>query len=235
MLAQAGVRWVIFSDDPINDLGNGNPPTGAQLIDGLKQLVTRAHTAQVAFWCSTLTPFQGSGGWSAPGETARAAIITFIKSADSGCDAIVDQDSATHDPTKTTWYLPAFDAGDHLHPNEQGLQAIADAVKLEGFTAPTGAGGAVGSGRDWRRWRRERDLRGGRGRCGRCSIGRCEWRRRSRRGGRGGQHNTADGRRRRSRRDAGRRCHDARRRHVGPSRQRCRSDDAKRGQRRLQL
>ena len=145
-LSQSGVRWIIFSDDPINDLGGANRPTGDQLIAGLKQLVAKAHAANVEFWCSTLTPFEGSGGWSQPGETARAAVIAFIKSADGGCDAIVDQDTATHDPTKPTWYLPTFDAGDHLHPNEKGLQAIADAVDLKGFAPPEGMGGAASGG-----------------------------------------------------------------------------------------
>ncbi len=68
-LSQSGVRWIIFSDDPINDLGGANRPTGDQLIAGLKQLVAKAHAANVEFWCSTLTPFEGSGGWSQPGET----------------------------------------------------------------------------------------------------------------------------------------------------------------------
>lgn len=145
VLSQTGVRWVIFSDDPINDLGSGNPPTGEQLIDGLKQLVQKAHAANIEFWCSTLTPYEGSGGWKPAGETARAAIISFIKQPDSGCDRIVDQDTATHDPAKPTWFLPANDAGDHLHPNEKGLQAIADAVPLNGFTAPPSAGGSAGA------------------------------------------------------------------------------------------
>jgi lysophospholipase L1-like esterase len=133
VLAQPNVRWVIFSDDPINDLGGANPPTGDQLIAGLKQLVSRSHARGVRFLCSTLTPFQGAGGWSSAGETARQAIIAFIKSADSGCDGIVDQDAATHDPAKPTWYLPSYDAGDHLHPNQMGLQAIANAVDLPGL------------------------------------------------------------------------------------------------------
>ena len=91
VLSQTGVRWVIFSDDPINDLGSGNPPTGQQLIDGLKQLVAKAHAAKIRCWCSTLTPFEGSAGWKPAGETARSAIHTLIKSQDSGCDAIVDR------------------------------------------------------------------------------------------------------------------------------------------------
>ena len=128
---QPDVKWVIFSDDPINDLGAGaGRPSGDQLITGLKQLVSAAHAAHLKYLCSTLTPFEGSSGWSQDGETSRGQINTFVRSADSGCDGVVDQDMATHDPAAPTKYLAKYDAGDHLHPNEAGLQAIADAVDL---------------------------------------------------------------------------------------------------------
>jgi lysophospholipase L1-like esterase len=133
VLAQPGVKWVIFSDDPINDLGSGNPPTGSQLIAGITQLINRAHQAGLKFLCSTLTPFQGAGGWTPQGETARGQINTFVRGASSGCDGVVDQDVATHDPASPTRFLPAFDNGDHLHPNNAGLQAIANAVNLSFF------------------------------------------------------------------------------------------------------
>jgi lysophospholipase L1-like esterase len=126
-LAQPGVRWVIFADDPINDLTNRNP-TADQLITGLKQLISAAHGKGVKFICSTLTPFEGAGGWKAELEPKRATVNSFIRGAGSGCDGIVDQDTATHDPAQPTKFRAAFDSGDHLHPNEAGLQAIADAV-----------------------------------------------------------------------------------------------------------
>jgi lysophospholipase L1-like esterase len=135
VLARPEVRWVIFSDDPINDLGSGNPPTGDQLIAALRTLISRAHQRGVAFLCSTLTPFQGAGGWSQQGERGRAAVNAFVRSTGSGCDAVVDQDNATHDPANPTRFLPAYDIGDHLHPNEAGLQAIANAVNLNLFPA----------------------------------------------------------------------------------------------------
>jgi lysophospholipase L1-like esterase len=135
VLSQPGVKWVIFSDDPINDLGSSsNRPTGAQLIAGLKQLVSSAHAAGIEFLCSTLTPFQGAGYWTSDGETGREQVNAFIRSAGSGCDGVIDQDQATHDPANPTKYLPAYDAGDHLHPNEAGLQAIANAVDLNLFS-----------------------------------------------------------------------------------------------------
>ena len=134
VIAQPGVGWVIFSDDPINDLGSSNNrPSGAQLIAGLQQLISRAHQAGIKFLCSTLTPFEGAGYWTSAGETGREQVNAFIRSAGSGCDGIVDQDTATHDPAHPTKYLPAYDAGDHLHPNEAGLQAIANAVDLNLF------------------------------------------------------------------------------------------------------
>jgi lysophospholipase L1-like esterase len=98
------------------------------------QLITRAHQKGIKFLCSTLTPFEGAGYWTMVGETGREAVNAFIRSANSGCDAIVDQDNATHDPANPTRYLPAYDAGDHLHPNDAGMQAIANAVDLTIFT-----------------------------------------------------------------------------------------------------
>ncbi len=134
VLAQPDVKWVIFSDDPINDLGAGaGRPSGDQLIAGLEQLVAQAHAAHLKYLCSTLTPFEGSGGWSQEGETSRGQINAFVRSAASGCDGVVDQDMATHDPAAPTKYLAKYDAGDHLHPNEAGLQAIADSVDLSLF------------------------------------------------------------------------------------------------------
>ena len=132
VLAQPGARWVIFSDDPINDLGSTSPPPSAdQLIAGAKQLVSRAHAQGLKFLCSTLTPYEGAGYWTQQGETAREAFNAFVRGSGSGCDGVVDQDAATHDPAHPTRYLPAYDAGDHLHPNEAGLQAIANAVNLD--------------------------------------------------------------------------------------------------------
>ncbi|WP_063627936.1 GDSL-type esterase/lipase family protein [Actinospica robiniae] len=137
VLGQPGVRWVIFSDDPINDLGSTSPqPTAAQLIAGVQQLIALAHQNGIKFICSTLTPYQGAGYWNSSGESAREAIDAFIRGSGSGCDGVIDQDAATHDPSNPTWYLPAYDSGDHLHPNDAGYQAIANAVNLGLFTPP---------------------------------------------------------------------------------------------------
>ena len=65
----------------------------------------------------------------------RVLACTPMRSAASGCDAIVDQAAATGDPSDPTSYAPFYDVGDHLHPNENGMQAIANAVPLSAFRA----------------------------------------------------------------------------------------------------
>jgi lysophospholipase L1-like esterase len=140
VLSQPGVKWVIFSDDPINDLGSTSPPpTSAQLIAGLQQLISTAHQNGIKFLCSTLTPYQGAGYWTQQGETAREAYNAYVLGSGSGCDGVVDQAAATSNPSDPTMYLPAYDSGDHLHPNDAGYQAIANAVNLNLF-----GGGAEG-------------------------------------------------------------------------------------------
>jgi lysophospholipase L1-like esterase len=37
------------------------------------------------------------------------------------------------DPAHPTRLLPAYDSGDHVHPNDAGYQAMADIVNLSWF------------------------------------------------------------------------------------------------------
>jgi lysophospholipase L1-like esterase len=149
VLAQSNVKWVIFSDDPINDLsGSGTPPSYDSLLTGVQSLMQQAHANGLKFYCSTLTPNGGrpADQWSPAAETIREQLNAYYLSANSGCDGIVDQDTATHDPTNPTQYRPAFNTqnpdgtpgpgtGDFLHPNDAGMQAIANSVDLGLFTA----------------------------------------------------------------------------------------------------
>jgi lysophospholipase L1-like esterase len=124
VLGQTNVKWVIFSDDPINDLGRSTPAID---IGQIKMMMTMAHAKGVKFLCSTLTPFL-------PDEPKRAMVVDFIRSADSGCDGIVDQEKATAVPgMMPARWAQQFNAGDSLHPNAAGMQAIADIVDLAIF------------------------------------------------------------------------------------------------------
>ena len=85
------------------------------------------------FFCSTLTPFEGASYWSPEEEVSREQFNAFILSRQSGCDAVIDQDRASHDPDHPSRFLPVYDSGDHLHPNDAGHRAIADAIELRLF------------------------------------------------------------------------------------------------------
>jgi lysophospholipase L1-like esterase len=134
VLDQPGVKWVVFADDPINDVNNSNPPSGQQLIDGVTKMINAAHAAGVKFLCATLTPFKPDQGWTQAGENSRDAYDSFVRGSGSGCDGVVDFDSAVHNPGDPATWNAAFDSGDHLHPNTDGLQAMANAVNLSLFS-----------------------------------------------------------------------------------------------------
>jgi lysophospholipase L1-like esterase len=131
VLEQAGVRWVILSDDPINDLSGDPAIPFEKFLIAYRSLISQAHARKLKFFCSTLTPFEGASRWTTQAEKTRERINDFVRSSQSGCDGVIDQDLATHDPRKPTRFLPAFDNGDHLHPNDAGYQAIANSVRLE--------------------------------------------------------------------------------------------------------
>ena len=52
-------------------------------------------------------------------------------------DGVIDFDKATRDPQNPQSYLPLYDSGDHLHPNDAGYQAMANSIDLSLFTAAT--------------------------------------------------------------------------------------------------
>jgi lysophospholipase L1-like esterase len=130
-LQQPGAKWVVLSDDAINNLNTDRPSTAAQLIGALRQLIGRAHRAGIKAICSTLTPFGATDSI----EAARQDVNTFILSSTSGCDAVLDQAKAVSDPANPAVLLPAYNSGDNLHPNEAGLQAIANAMDLNALAA----------------------------------------------------------------------------------------------------
>jgi lysophospholipase L1-like esterase len=54
-------------------------------------------------------------------------------------DAVVDFEAAIRDPNDAKRVRADFDPGDHLHPNDKGYQAMADAVDLSLFTGKPAA------------------------------------------------------------------------------------------------
>jgi hypothetical protein len=45
-------------------------------------------------------------------------------------DAVLDFDAVIVDPERPQRILPAYDSGDHLHPGDAGLRALAESIDL---------------------------------------------------------------------------------------------------------
>jgi lysophospholipase L1-like esterase len=141
VLAVPGVRYVTVLIG-INDIGHpagsapaAEAPTAQELIAGYRQLIARAHAQGVAIFGATMTPFEGTtfAGYYTPEKDAvREAVNQWMRSSGE-FDAVLDFDRAVRDPEHPARLLPAYDSGDHLHPNDQGMQALANAVPLELF------------------------------------------------------------------------------------------------------
>jgi len=132
-VGRTGARYVILLEG-INDIGFNSTPV-ARIIAGYLNLVAAAHAAGLKIFGATLTPFQGSGYYTPAREAEREAINQWIRTS-GAFDGVIDFDQAVRDPADPLRLLPAYDSGDHLHPNDAGYQAMADSINLALFQWP---------------------------------------------------------------------------------------------------
>ena len=136
VLSQPGVKWLIVLEG-INDIGIGaraGTVTADELIAAHRQIVDRAHLHGIKVMGATLTPYQGASYYSDEGEAMREAVNQWIRTSKT-YDAVVDFDAVTRDADNSKQIRPSFNIRDHLHPNDTGYKAMADAVDLSVFAA----------------------------------------------------------------------------------------------------
>jgi len=130
-LMQTGVKFVVVMEG-INDIGfarEAATPGAAELIAGHQQLIERAHAKGVRVIGATLTPFEGAAYFTAEGEAKRQALNAWIRTG-KAYDGVIDFDAAVRDPEHPAKFLPAYNSGDNLHPNDAGYKTMAAAVDL---------------------------------------------------------------------------------------------------------
>jgi lysophospholipase L1-like esterase len=146
-LALPGVTHVVLLEG-INDIGFPGAKLGGRyladpaevrtaedLIDAYRQLISRAHAHGVKLIGATISPFEGvdvPGYYSESKEATRQAVNQWIRTSGS-FDGTVDFDAVLRDPDRPTRLLPRFASKDHLHPNDAGYRAMADAIDLALF------------------------------------------------------------------------------------------------------
>lgn len=141
VLGKPGVRWVLLLQGS-NDVSAGDvlktpneKVSAEQIIDGMKTLIARARAKGIKIWGGTLLPKGGAAFPAPPSEEARIkrhAVGKWIRTS-GAFDAVVDFEKVMHDPANPDRLLPAYDSGDHLHPNDAGYKAMAAALDLSLF------------------------------------------------------------------------------------------------------
>lgn len=133
VLSQSGVQYVMVLEG-INDIGHGGAEsvTAAELIAAHQQIIEMAHAHGIKAIGCTLTPYEGAGYYREDGEAVREALNTWIRTS-GAYDAVVDFEAAVRDPANPKHFRADFDPGDHLHPNNAGYEAMANAVDLSIF------------------------------------------------------------------------------------------------------
>jgi lysophospholipase L1-like esterase len=134
VLATAGARW-LFVLAGINDIvySAASSPIAAETLQaGWLQLIARARTRGLQVIGATLTPFEGQAYYTAARDAVRQRANAWIRTS-GAWDAVADFDAVLRDPARPTRLLPAYDGGDHLHPNDAGYEAMAKAIPLGWF------------------------------------------------------------------------------------------------------
>jgi len=137
VVAEPGVRWIVMLEG-INDINIHGQIAGPgalteeDLIEGYRQIIARAHMHGMKIMGATLTP--ESGVWLAGpiGEATRQKVNQWIRNS-SEFDAVVDFDAIVRDNADPSKLQAAFDSNDHIHPNDAGNAAMANAFDLSAF------------------------------------------------------------------------------------------------------
>ncbi len=141
VIAQAGVTHVVISEGVV-DIGlpgvtgaTDEVVSAAQLIQGQRQLIERAHEKGIKVIGATLTPF---GGLEFPGfdtpenEAKRQALNQWIRTG-GAFDGVLDFDAVVRDPSAPNRLQTRYDHGDHIHLNDAGYAALANSIPLNLF------------------------------------------------------------------------------------------------------
>ncbi|QYD69332.1 SGNH/GDSL hydrolase family protein [Paraburkholderia edwinii] len=142
VLERPGVRTAILMIG-INDINFASMPphagldcdtphtqvTAASLIEGYRRVIAAAHARGIRVIGATLTP----ASLPPQRESTRLAVNEWIRTG-RAYDGVVDFDAALRDPAHPSQLRRTFDSGDHIHPNDAGYAAMADAIPLQSMT-----------------------------------------------------------------------------------------------------
>lgn len=98
-----------------------------ELIGGHRELIRQGRAAGLRMIGATLLPFGGSDHWGEHAAKVSHELNEWIRCSGE-YDAVVDLNRALADPADPDRLRPAYDFGDHLHPNDAGYEVMAEVV-----------------------------------------------------------------------------------------------------------
>lgn len=128
LLQEPYATWLII-EQGTNDLASG--VSSGTLLSSLSLAASMGTTQTLNTVVAAIPPRQGIGGWTAAMETARVKVNSTLTTGTWASDRgvkILDLDKLLQDPANPAALNPAYDSGDHLHPNAAGDHVIAVAV-----------------------------------------------------------------------------------------------------------
>ena len=126
VLSQTSARTAVVFQG-VNDVRWG--ASAEQVVAGLREIADRARARGLRVLVATIAPCEGEARCTAAADAERVAVNRWIRSG-AGFDGVLDFDAVLRDPARPARMLPAYDSGDHLHPGEAGLAALASSVDL---------------------------------------------------------------------------------------------------------
>ncbi|MGP3951806.1 SGNH/GDSL hydrolase family protein [Streptomyces sp. 7N604] len=127
VLAQTGARTVVVFEG-VNDVRWGASPD--QVIAGLRAIAERSRARGLRVVGATIAPCEGFPDCTPEVDARRTAVNAFIRENGGVFDAVLDFDAVIRDPERPQRMLPEYDSGDHLHPGDAGLRALAESIDL---------------------------------------------------------------------------------------------------------
>ncbi|MEU0686284.1 GDSL-type esterase/lipase family protein [Streptomyces uncialis] len=126
--AQTSARTLVVFQG-VNDLRWG--ATAGEVLAGLREVADRARARGLRVVVATLTPCGGEKRCTAAVDTERRAVNDALRDGPGPpFDAVLDFDRVLRDPEQPSRMAPRYDSGDHLHPGDAGMAALADSVDL---------------------------------------------------------------------------------------------------------
>jgi lysophospholipase L1-like esterase len=110
-------------------------PTAEEIVGAYQQFITRAHARGIRVIGCTIMPSEGvaiQGYYTEAKEHTRQVVNQWIRNS-RVFDGVIDFDAVVRDPNRPSRLLPRLASNDHLHPNDAGYRAMADAIDLSLF------------------------------------------------------------------------------------------------------